>query len=184
MEPRKRKYWKAHPYTLNKPHITCNIPVYPDVEPSHIKRNQVVNVCLKVNEILSKDEIEDNCLKERADPKDRAEDGENRVTKWYIAKKDDVEVAFISLDFLERQKILWIHEIFILKQYRKQGLGSNILKWIEGKAKVYGSDKIWLKPKSIDNTDNTIDDNYLERWYSKRGFAICKAQSDTLEKIL
>ena len=40
------------------------------------------------------------------------------------------------------------------------GLGSDILKWIEEKAKEYGSNEIWLKPKSIDNTDNTIDDNY------------------------
>ena len=27
-----------------KPHITCYVPMYPDVEPSHIKRNWVVSL--------------------------------------------------------------------------------------------------------------------------------------------
>ncbi len=32
----------------------CNIPVYPDVEISHIKRNQVVNLkCHTINHIIS-----------------------------------------------------------------------------------------------------------------------------------
>lgn len=136
---------------------------------------------LKVNEILSKDEIEEPCLKERANPSDRAGAGWNRETKWYIVKKDDFEVAFIELDFNRREERLWISQIFVLKQYRNQGLGSDILKRIEEKAKEYGSKEIWLNPKPI---DSTIDTFRLKQWYIKKGFAVCQKQADTLEKIL
>ena len=71
-------------------------------------------MCLTVNEIFSKEEIRDSTLKGLTIPDDRTEEGDNRVTTWYIAKNDDVEVAFIELDFFKRQKDLKISKIFVL----------------------------------------------------------------------
>ena len=138
-------------------------------------------MCLKVIEILSDDAIEESCLKERANPNDRKVPGWNIDTKWYIAKKDDVEVAFIELDFNRREERLWISQIFVLKQYRNQGLGTEILKRIEDEAKGYGSKEIWLNPKPL---DSTINASLLKKWYIKKGFTVCQKQADTLEKIL
>ncbi len=141
-------------------------------------------MCLKVNEIFSKEIIRDTTLKRLTTPDDRTEEGDNRVATWYIAKKGDVEVAFIELDFFKLQKELKISKIFVLRGQRHQKYGMDILKWIERKAKECASVRILAEPKPLDNVAFTMNATALEKWYSKYGFVARQELGGVLEKLL
>lgn len=99
----------------------------------------------------------------------------------YIAEINEREVALLSLEDWSHKGFGFIYEVYVLPEFRKQGIGESLVTYAEGKAKSLGCLRIQLEPRAF---DHLIDSNWLVSWYAKQGYAISKNNRDHMEKSL
>ncbi|WP_175762291.1 GNAT family N-acetyltransferase [Burkholderia anthina] len=71
------------------------------------------------------------------------------------------------LDFYDRESTAKVYEIFVLKEFRQNRVGSGRLKHPEVSAKELGAIRLELEVHSL---DPELTDAWLRRWYSSHGF--------------
>ncbi|MFD1091805.1 GNAT family N-acetyltransferase [Providencia rettgeri] len=105
--------------------------------------------------------IRNSELKERAT---RAQSG--RSTE-YIAFFNNIEVGLLSYENWSEKSEGFIYEIFILPEYRNNGVGNHFLEFSECKARDLKCKKIILDPNPF---DHTVTLEFLISWYEKHGY--------------
>lgn len=106
--------------------------------------------------------------------------GKAMLTKFFVAKLNQSEVAFLSVDFFPPPQYFSIYEIFVLMNYRGLGLGTTLLRKAEDMALHAGNTKVRLKPKPLDTETNS---GKLLSWYRRHGYHPMSG-SEYLEKII
>ncbi len=116
------------------------------------------------------------------DLRDRAaHSGRAMYTHHFLVFDDDDEVAFVSLDLypVAMKKPFVIYELFVTRECRERGVGTQVLEMIEATAMEKGYRSIILKPKPL---DKDITEERLVAWYKKRGFTLGPNNAGFLEK--
>ena len=130
---------------------------------------------VEIIELAQTDELSEQLLRERA------ERAKAVRTRQFVAYQDKREVGYLSFDDRSEIKIGVLYEIFVLAQFRHQGVGSQLIIFAEELARSIGCQRIRLSPKAF---DQRVSQNWLESWYKKRGYCIAHDGSQEFEKYL
>lgn len=130
---------------------------------------------LSIIEIHTSDLISNETLRELAE---RAKTVRSRR---YIAKVYECEIGFLCYDDWSDQSSGFIYKIFVLPDYRGQGIGRNLLLHSETLAKSLHCTSIKLEPHAFDRTVNL---SWLISWYRKQGYKPMPDDPKKMEKFL
>ena len=134
------------------------------------------NVHLQVQELDSGINIQSPELRCRA----------NRATwpQWrpkYLVYKDGQEVAFLWLTVIPDKDYILLHELWVAKERRQQGIGSAVIQEAEKIALGRGGKQLRLRPEPL--SDDMSKDE-LTSWYGRHGFHPCAEEAGALQKEL
>lgn len=129
----------------------------------------------KLKKISSQQEISNTVLQERYYK------GSSPKTHDFIALAADVEVGLLIYEDWGNPEG-FIHEIFVLGDFRKRGIGNRILSQAEVIAAKLGHTKIRLDARTLDRNEMSHKD--LAAWYQSKGYAGFNSDTGKLEKAL
>lgn len=92
---------------------------------------------------------------------------------------DREEVALLSYEDWSEKYIGFIYEIYVLPEYRYQGIGELLLFYAESKACELKCRYIKLKPYPL---DEKTDKDRLIAWYKKNGYFQSPDEEEIMEK--
>lgn len=121
------------------------------------------------------DEIQNNKLQEHVY---RAH---NSRSTEYIVFIDEIEAALLSYEDWSDRFEGFIYEIYVLEEYRKNGLGTKLLKFAENKARLLKCNKIFLEPRPL---DKNVTSEFLVSWYGKQGYQKHSLDVDKMFKLI
>lgn len=101
-----------------------------------------------------------------------AERSKGGRSRRYIAKIYECEVGFLCYDDWSDKSNGFIYKIFVLSDYRGQGIGRNLLSYSEALAKSLHCTLIRIEPHTFDRTVNI---NWLISWYQNKDINQCQA---------
>lgn len=107
------------------------------------------------------------------------ETGASDFTSHYRVVKNDLEVALVVIDRRRDLSALIIYDLFVIKRFRSQGLGSAILTLLEGIAAKEGFKSARLCPTQI---DSEWPRERLIQWYLRRGFEFDPSNGTEMQK--
>ncbi|MGY2804113.1 GNAT family N-acetyltransferase [Bradyrhizobium sp. USDA 4506] len=91
-----------------------------------------------------------------------------------------MEVAFLALDQIPGVDYLVLYEIFVGSEHRRRGIGSCLLREVEGLAAGLGYEKITLSPSPL---ERGYPKEQLVAWYKRYGYIERPDCPTELEKI-
>ncbi|MFB6417743.1 GNAT family N-acetyltransferase [Bradyrhizobium tunisiense] len=100
-------------------------------------------------------------------------------TKQFIARRDGLEIGFVSMDELPEIDCLALCELFISKRLRGSGLGRLLLEAVEARAREQGYEWVTLSPWPL---ESSFAVERLVAWYRKQGYAERIGRPTELEK--
>lgn len=107
-------------------------------------------------------------LPQREDLRQRAlNNPQTEARLRYVVFRDVVEVAYLSFDLLPNADFLVLYELFVAKPFRRQGLGTEILRQAEAIAREHGRSRILIRPKPL---ALDISREQLQLFYQERGY--------------
>lgn len=110
-----------------------------------------------------------------------SEYAKNGRSRNYIAKIDECEVGFLCYDDWSDQGSGFIYEMFVLPEYRGEGVGQSLVLYSEELAKSLSCNFIRLEPRAFDYTVNL---SWLVSWYQRRGYSPMPNDPNKMEKVL
>ena len=99
----------------------------------------------------------------------------------FVAVVNGSEAGLLSYEDWSHQSIGFIYEIFVLPEFRQQGIGMLLLSHAESQALQLCCKYIRLKPYPL---DNQTDLKRLVAWYAKKGYVKDVAEPEVMEKDL
>lgn len=114
-------------------------------------------------------------LRERAK---RAHGGRSRE---FVALKGSEEAGFLSYEDWPEKEQGFIYEIYVLENFRQQGIGQRLLEQVETHARTQGRKEVRLKPHALDVVPST---DALILWYSEAGYGRSPDEKGILVKQL
>lgn len=111
----------------------------------------------------------------------RAQRASSGRSTEFIAVVNDVECGLISYEDWSDQGAGFIYEIYVLPDFRKQGIGTALLLHAEGLAVRLGCTKISLDARALDEETNQ---EILLSWYRDQGYAQGFDGAERMEKYL
>lgn len=99
--------------------------------------------------------------------RDLAERAENGRSQEFVAEIDGSEVGFLSYEDWSDQSLGFIYEIFVLPEFRGQGIGRDLLSYSEALAKSLRCTSIRLEPYAF---DREVGSEWLISWYARKGY--------------
>lgn len=99
----------------------------------------------------------------------------------FLATLNDEEAGVLSYEDRSEKSLGFIYEIFVLPQFRNQGVGSYLLSQAENFAFDKNCSATRLKPYAL---DNDTDQRRLTAWYTSAGYQPIPGDSEHLEKPL
>jgi GNAT superfamily N-acetyltransferase len=130
---------------------------------------------LKVVKIHAANEVANEVLSARAK---RASGGRSIE---FIAVVNGVESGLLSYEDWSDQKVGFIYEIFVLPDFRGQGVGAALLSYAEDLAAQLGCTKTRLNARAF---DGEIGQEILVSWYTRKGYSQASAGTELMEKSL
>jgi GNAT superfamily N-acetyltransferase len=88
-------------------------------------------------------------------------------TRHFVAREDGQEVAFVALDFCPKGDPLWLYDLHVPSDMRRNHVGTRVLLAVENIAKQHGYAAVNLHPKSL---DKDLSDEQLLEWYERCGY--------------
>ncbi|EIU7089663.1 GNAT family N-acetyltransferase [Pseudomonas aeruginosa] len=129
----------------------------------------------KVLKIDSIDALKSPVLYERAK---RAHGGRSQE---FVMIASGHEAGLLSYEDWRQQSDGFIYEIFVLPEFRQQGIGAMLLSYAENYALQLRCARIRLKPYPL---DQETDPERLVAWYTKNGYFQIPDEPEILEKSL
>lgn len=118
---------------------------------------------LEVLELNSASEISSPELRERA----AISVPGTEVSRSYIVRMSGNEVAFLSYDLMRDDKNLVLYELFVASRFRRQGIGSELIRHSIRMATKLGYRQLLVRPKPL---AEGIAQEELVCWYERCGF--------------
>jgi GNAT superfamily N-acetyltransferase len=113
--------------------------------------------------------------------RDLAEQAKSGRSQEFVAEIDGSEAGFLSYEDWSDQSLGFIYEIFVLPEFRGQGIGRDLLSYSEELAKSLRCTSIWLEPYAF---DHEVDPECLISWYSRKGYVPKTGDPKKMEKSL
>jgi GNAT superfamily N-acetyltransferase len=104
-----------------------------------------------------------------------------RHTHHYVAMEDGCEVSFLALDQIPGVDYLVLYEIFVRHEYRRRGVGTQLLREVESLAAALGYEKITLSPSPL---EQGYPEAQLIAWYKEHGYVTRPDCPTELEKSI
>ena len=130
---------------------------------------------LKIFEINDLTEVKNAIIQERASGPSSGR------SKEYVAIFDGSESAFLSFEDWSDRSLGFIYEIFVLPDFRGQGIGTKLLSYAESLAMNLGCSLIQLEPYAF---DRSVSSKWLVSWYSNKGYNTNASDTKKMEKTL
>lgn len=111
----------------------------------------------------------------------RVMQGRSSRTREFIALREGVEVGLLIYEDWGRPEG-FIYEIFVLRDFRKSGIGSWLLSQAEQIAAGLGRTSVRLTARSLDQVEQ--NDEHLITWYEGKDYVRCPTEKGALEKRL
>jgi GNAT superfamily N-acetyltransferase len=99
----------------------------------------------------------------------------------FVAVVNGVESGLLSYEDWSRDKVGFIYEIFVLPDFRAQGIGTALLLYAEDLAIHLGCTKIRLNARALDDQTNQEG---LVLWYVGKGYIQKSDSAEQMEKNL
>ena len=111
--------------------------------------------------------------------RERAQQAKVEQSRQFVAHEN--ELAYLSFDNRSDINTGVLYEIFVLPQYRSHGLGTALVSCAEGIALTIGCGRVRVSPRAF---DASVNQHWLETWYSKQGYSVSNDGSTEFEKSL
>ncbi len=131
-----------------------------------------MRVVLKIDSI---DALNNPTLRERAK---RAHGGRSQE---FVMAINGCEAGLLSYEDWSQQTVGFIYEIFVLPEFRQQGIGAILLSYAENYALQLRCTRIRLKPYPLDQETNR---ERLVAWYTKNSYFQKCGEQEIMEKSL
>jgi GNAT superfamily N-acetyltransferase len=102
-------------------------------------------------------------------------------SREFVALVGSSESAFLSYEDTPNRSIGFVYEIYVLPEFRRQGIGANLLSYAESLATELGCIRIQLKVHAF---DRTVDMEWLASWYKNKGYVKKNDEPEIFEKLL
>ncbi|WP_027571499.1 GNAT family N-acetyltransferase [Bradyrhizobium sp. WSM1743] len=102
-----------------------------------------------------------------------------RRTTQFIARRNGLEIGFVSMDELPEMNCLTLCELFVPTRLRGLGLGRLLLEAIEACASERGYEQVTLSPWPL---ELGFSPKRLAAWYRRQGYAERPGCPTELEK--
>jgi len=113
--------------------------------------------------------------------RNRAERANGGRSQEFVALVNGVEAALLSYEDWSEQSVGFIYEIFVLQEFRKQGIGASLLSYAEELARKLHCTCIQLEPYAL---GQEVDLERLVAWYTKNGYFQKPNDPEKMEKDL
>lgn len=100
-------------------------------------------------------------------------------TKQFIARRDGLEIGFVSMDEIQEMSCLALCELFVPTRLRGSGLGRLLLNAIEARALSQGYEWVTLSPSPF---ELGFSAQRLAAWYKRQGYTERTGCPTELEK--
>lgn len=103
------------------------------------------------------------------------------ISKCLVAKIEQEEVAIMIVDLYDPPFPLFIYYMYVVPNFRNQGIGSELLRFAENMAFKRGNPSVALQPHEI---EQGFSIQALRSWYTKRGYSDRESDPKRMAKIL
>jgi GNAT superfamily N-acetyltransferase len=113
--------------------------------------------------------------------RDRAERSKQRRSRQFLALVNKHEGGYLSYDDRSDIGTGVVYEVFVLPEFRRQGIGHLLIRTAEVVARSLKCNRIRLLPSPF---DHTIAPTYLNNWYTRMGYRPTNDGTHEIEKII
>jgi GNAT superfamily N-acetyltransferase len=128
-----------------------------------------------ITEFSNPAELTDESLRERA------RQAKVLRSRQFVARENEVEVAYLSFDDRSDIDTGVLYEVLVLPHYRNRGLGKELIGFAERIACSIGCTRMRLSPRAF---DTSVNQTWLESWYLTQGYSLANDGSSEFEKSL
>ncbi len=128
---------------------------------------------IEIAELTHPTDVVDEIIRERAI---RAKVKQSRQ---FVATIHGREAGYLSFDDHSDTQTGVIYEVFVLPKFRKLGVGSSLVAFAEELASTLKCIRLRLSAIPF---DRSVTQNWLDSWYTKRGYIPASDGSHELEK--
>jgi GNAT superfamily N-acetyltransferase len=128
---------------------------------------------MNISKIDDPNDVKNNVLRDRAE---RNRGG----MQEFLAIVDETECGFLAFGDWSHYSLGFIHEIFVLPEFRGLGLGGSLLSYAEQLAVRLGCTCVRLEVRSLDR--EKVSDEFLTSWYLRNGYVPRSDEKGQMEK--
>ncbi|KAA0015898.1 GNAT family N-acetyltransferase [Salinicola corii] len=128
---------------------------------------------LVISAINAPEDLHDETLRERALR------GHARRSCEFAALVNGQEAGLLSYEDWKEKNLGFIYEVYVLPQFRRQGIGKSLIEYGEKHALQLGCRLVQIKPYALNQEPDT---DQLVDWYLSIGYLRAKESSEMLEK--
>lgn len=111
----------------------------------------------------------------------RAQRGHGGRSLEFVALNQGIEMGMLSYEDRSDSALAFVYEIFVLPQFRKQGVGALLLSYAESIAIQQQCKLVRLEPRPLGETP---DLGQLKSWYTGAGYRRSEQYPELMEKPL
>jgi GNAT superfamily N-acetyltransferase len=113
--------------------------------------------------------------------RERAAQAKQPHSRQFVALENGTEAGYLSLDHRSDISTGIIYDLLVLPENRLRGVGARLLAFGEEIVASLGCYRIRLHPNAF---DRSVDQSWLESWYSRRGYVWASDGTREMEKML
>ena len=103
------------------------------------------------------------------------------ISKSFLAKIEQQEIGIMIVDLYDPPYPLFIYYIYVVPNFRNQGIGSKLLRFAESMASKRGNPSVALQPHEIEKGYSL---QTLRFWYIRRGYSDRESDPKRMAKII
>lgn len=111
--------------------------------------------------------------------RDRAQQSKVNKSRQFVAHVGGSEAGYLSFDDRSDIGVGVLYDLLVLPAFRCKGVGDALVKTGEKLSRSLGHEKIRVFPIAF---DGSIDQEWLEAWYKKRGYVMADDGTQEYEK--
>jgi len=137
----------------------------------HHSNERAVHVMV---EIVAPSQLKSAVLRERATQRKKPN------SRQFIALDNGAEAGYISFDHRADIGTGIVYDLLVLPEYRQRGIGKRLLAFGEDVAASLNCYQVRLNPTAF---DGSVFQQWLESWYSRRGYVWATDETREMEKL-
>lgn len=143
--------------------------------PTSVTNAQHHEMMIDISELIELNNVKNAVIRERAH--------KSKVNKsrQFVAHVGGSETGYLSFDDRSDIGVGVLYDLLVLPAFRCKGVGDALVKTGENLSRSLGHRKTRVFPRAF---DGSIDQEWLEAWYKKRGYVMADDGTQEYEKNL